>query len=79
MPPVAAHDTHWLQTVCAAANAMRARAVPEADRIVHFDEILSGAVGPEEQQAALAMMQRADHEGKPTRLGNGATHAGMRH
>ncbi len=62
MPQASTAPTmEWLQTVCAAARAMQSRRVADTDRVVHFEDILRGAAGSEEQQAALAMLQQPLH------------------
>lgn len=52
-------DPQLLQAMCATAAQLRTNALPGTDIVVTFDQVLAGAAGTREQQAALAMLQDA--------------------
>lgn len=55
--PTFPRDPQLLQAMRQAAARLCANSLPEPDLVVTFDEILAGAAGVIEQQAALAMLQ----------------------
>ena len=67
-------DTQLLQAMCAATARLRAHALPDTELVLTFADVLAGAAGSTEQQAALAMLQDTTNNTRPPTSSTGAWH-----